>query len=112
MQHYPEFHGAEAYISTGHSRRAHLQLGHHRGRTPPPWAGPGQGTPPKAGPSQANGADKTKPDSVKDPEQLNAETVNNADGTDGTEEKTGNVKGDNKQNTEGADKTSTDGHNR
>ena len=51
-------------------------------------------------------ADKKK-DDVK--EELKGDTVKNADGTDGTE-KTGNVKSDNKQNTEGADKTG--GHNR
>ena len=54
-------------------------------------------------------ADK-KQEEVKEPKELKTETVNNADGTDGTKEKTGNVKSDNKQNTGGAVKTSTDGH--
>ena len=57
-----------------------------------------------------NGTDETKPESVKDPGEQKGDTVNNADGTGGTTEKTGNVKSDNKQNTEGADKTSTDVH--
>ena len=55
-------------------------------------------------------ADK-KQENVKEPGELKAETVNNADGTDGTKEKTGNMKSDNKQNTGGADKTSTGGNN-
>ena len=54
-------------------------------------------------------ADK-KQEKVKEPGELNGDTVNNADGTDGKKEKTGNMKSDNKQNTEGVDKTSTDGH--
>ena len=54
-------------------------------------------------------ADK-KQEKVKEPGELNEDTVNNADGTNGTKEKTGNVKSDSKQITEGADKTSTDGH--
>ena len=51
-------------------------------------------------------ADK-KQENVKEPGELKAETVNNADGTDRTKEK----KSDNKQNTGGADKTSTGGNN-
>ena len=50
-----------------------------------------------------------KQENVKEPGELKAETVNNADGTDGTKEKIGNVKSDNKQNTGGAVKTSTEG---
>ena len=56
-------------------------------------------------------ADK-KQENVKGPGELKAETVNNGDGTDGTKEKTGNLKSDNKQTTEGGDKTSTGGNNR
>ena len=56
-------------------------------------------------------ADK-KQKNVKKPGELKAETVNNGDGTDGTKEKTGNMKSDNKQTTEGEDKTSTGGNNR
>ena len=37
-------------------------------------------------------------ENVKELGELKAETVNNADGTDGTKEKTGNMKSDNKQN--------------
>ena len=48
---------------------------------------------------------------MNEPGELKAETVNNADGTDGTKEKTGNMKSDNKQNTEGADNSSTGGNN-
>ena len=54
--------------------------------------------------NKGNGTDGAKPESVKDPGELKGDTVKNADGTDGTE-KTGNVKSDKKQNTEGADKT-------
>ena len=42
-----------------------------------------------------------KQEEVKESEELKAETMNNADGTDKTKEKTGNVKSDNKQNTDG-----------
>ena len=56
-------------------------------------------------------ADK-KQEEVKEPGELKAETVNNANGTDRMKEKTGNVKSDNKQNTGSAVKTSTDGHSR
>ena len=56
-------------------------------------------------------ADK-KEEQMKEPKELKPETVNNGDGTDGTKEKTGNVNSDNKQTTEGADKTSTSGNNR
>ena len=52
-----------------------------------------------------------KQENVKEPGELKAETVNNADGTDGTKEKTGNMKSDNKQNTESADNSSTGGNN-
>ena len=51
-------------------------------------------------------ADK-KQENVKGPGELKVD-----DGTDGTKEKTGNLKSDNKQTTEGADKTSTGGNNR
>ena len=44
---------------------------------------------------------------MNEPGELKAETVNNADGTDGKKEK----KSNNKQNTGGADKTSTGGNN-
>ena len=50
-------------------------------------------------------ADK-KQENVKEPGELKVD-----DGTDGTKEKTGNMKSDNKQTTEGADKTSTGGNN-
>ena len=50
-------------------------------------------------------ADK-KQENVKEPGELKVD-----DGTDGTKEKTGNIKSDNKQTTEGADKTSTGGNN-
>ena len=55
-------------------------------------------------------ADK-KEEQMKESEELKAETVNNGDGTDGRKEKTGNMKSDDKQTTEGADKTSTGGNN-
>ena len=51
-------------------------------------------------------ADK-KQENVKESGELKVD-----DGTDGTKEKTGNMKSDNKQTTEGADKTSTGGNNR
>ena len=50
-------------------------------------------------------ADK-KQENVKEPGELKVD-----DGTGGTKEKTGNMKSDNKQTTEGADKTSTGGNN-
>ena len=50
-------------------------------------------------------ADK-KQENVKEPGELKVD-----DGTDGTKEKTDNMKSDNKQTTEGADKTSTGGNN-
>ena len=50
-------------------------------------------------------ADK-KQENVKEPGELKVD-----DGTDGTKEKTGNMKSDNKQTTEGTDKTSTGGNN-
>ena len=50
-------------------------------------------------------ADK-KQENVKEPGELKVD-----DGTDGTKENTGNMKSDNKQSTEGADKTSTGGNN-
>ena len=56
-------------------------------------------------------ADK-KEEQMKEPKELKPETVNNGDGTDGRKEKTGNMKSDDKQTTEGADKTSTGGNNR
>ena len=43
----------------------------------------------------------TKQEEVKESEELKAESVNNADGTDGTKQKSGNVKSNNKQNTDG-----------
>ena len=52
-------------------------------------------------------ADK-KQDNVKEHGELKVETVNPPDGT---KEKTGNMKSDNKQTTEGADKTSRGGNN-
>ena len=55
-------------------------------------------------------ADK-KEEQMKEPKELKPETVNNGDGTDGRKEKTGNMKSDDKQTTEGADKTSTGGNN-